>query len=274
MNRRWLITFSLLAHTGLGFGLFVAGVWRIERLDPPRLQFVMGVSLPAGAEPEGGSSKAAAEEMVRKKKEKKKRLVTDTQPVPKEVTAPQIATADTTGELGTGAGKGSGSGDTDGPPGGERCDDPMGCTDGTSGGNGGDPVCGNGTKEAGETCDDGNASAGDGCSATCKVEVKTLFVAPTVLQGLRLSGETQVHAPDTVKTTMLRDGREKAVGVLKLCIAGDGGISSVSIVASTKYEAYDAKLVAAARAWRYEPYTVNGTPMPVCGMVTFVYTIR
>ena len=25
---------------------------------------------------------------------------------------------------------------------------------------------------------------------------------------------------------------------------------------------------------RYKPYTVNGTPMPVCGVVTFVYTIR
>jgi TonB family protein len=272
MNRRWLITFSLLAHTGLGIGLFVAGVWRIERLDQPKMHYVIGVPLPAGAEPEGGSAKAAAEKL--EKKEKKKRIVKDAQPVPKEVKAPQIAAADTTGELGDGAGKGSGSGDTDGPPGGESCDDPLGCGEGTSGGNGGDPVCGNGTKEAGETCDDGNASAGDGCSASCKVEVKTLFVAPTVLQGLRISGETQVHAPDTVKTTMLRDGRERTVGVLKLCIAVDGGISSVSVVGSTKYEAYDAKLVAAARAWRYKPYTVNGTPMPVCGMVTFVYTIR
>ena len=48
----------------------------------------------------------------------------------------------------------------------------------------------------------------------------------------------------------------------------------VSVASSTRYEAYDARLVTAARAWRYRPYTVNGTPMPVCGMVTFVYTIR
>ena len=27
--------------------------------------------------------------------------------------------------------------------------------------------CGNGKREAGETCDDGNVVAGDGCSATC-----------------------------------------------------------------------------------------------------------
>lgn len=31
-------------------------------------------------------------------------------------------------------------------------------------------VCGNGRVEGGEACDDGNASAGDGCSATCLVE--------------------------------------------------------------------------------------------------------
>ena len=33
------------------------------------------------------------------------------------------------------------------------------------------PACGNSLKEAGEACDDGNASGGDGCSATCQIEV-------------------------------------------------------------------------------------------------------
>lgn len=32
------------------------------------------------------------------------------------------------------------------------------------------PVCGNGTQEAGEECDDSNLVAGDGCDATCSVE--------------------------------------------------------------------------------------------------------
>ncbi len=32
-------------------------------------------------------------------------------------------------------------------------------------------VCGNGLVESGETCDDGNVTAGDGCNATCNVEV-------------------------------------------------------------------------------------------------------
>jgi cysteine-rich repeat protein len=33
------------------------------------------------------------------------------------------------------------------------------------------PVCGNGEPEESETCDDGNASAGDGCDAECRAEL-------------------------------------------------------------------------------------------------------
>ncbi len=31
-------------------------------------------------------------------------------------------------------------------------------------------ACGNGTREAGEQCDDGNILNGDGCSAGCRIE--------------------------------------------------------------------------------------------------------
>lgn len=36
--------------------------------------------------------------------------------------------------------------------------------------NGAQPVCGNAGTETGETCDDGNTTSGDGCSATCQTE--------------------------------------------------------------------------------------------------------
>jgi hypothetical protein len=89
MNRRWLITFSVLAHTGLGAGLFVAGVWRIERLDQPRFQYVLGVPLPQGGEPEGGSSAAAPEKREEKKK-KDKKIVKDAQPLPKPLEVAEL----------------------------------------------------------------------------------------------------------------------------------------------------------------------------------------
>lgn len=45
------------------------------------------------------------------------------------------------------------------------------CTNGTcAAGGGGGAVCGNDIIEAGETCDDGNTTSGDGCSSACRAE--------------------------------------------------------------------------------------------------------
>src|SRR5450755_2201622 len=48
------------------------------------------------------------------------------------------------------------------------------CTQDIAGGGGGGDdtkmLCGNGTIDPGETCDDGNVASGDGCSATCQTE--------------------------------------------------------------------------------------------------------
>jgi cysteine-rich repeat protein len=43
------------------------------------------------------------------------------------------------------------------------------------------PVCGNGAREDAESCDDGNAAAGDGCSDTCIVEVTPTSFRATAL---------------------------------------------------------------------------------------------
>jgi len=44
------------------------------------------------------------------------------------------------------------------------------------------PCCGNGVKEGGEECDDGNTNNGDGCSSVCKTE-GGVCQAPSVLEG-------------------------------------------------------------------------------------------
>ncbi|WP_407692925.1 DUF4215 domain-containing protein [Pyxidicoccus xibeiensis] len=41
-------------------------------------------------------------------------------------------------------------------------------------------ACGNGAREAGEQCDDGNTTAGDGCSATCTTEAGLPPAAPVI----------------------------------------------------------------------------------------------
>ncbi len=63
-------------------------------------------------------------------------------------------------------------------------------------------LCGNGTIETGETCDDSNTTAGDGCSATCTIElaadlVETSITAPPA----SASVGTAFTVTDTVQNT-------------------------------------------------------------------------
>ena len=169
---------------------------------------------------------------------------------------------------GAGSGAGSGSGT-----------DPTAtgtCTENCGEAPPADPVCGNGAPEAGEQCDDGNAPGGDGCSATCLVEVKPppATVLPSVLQALRTSGETQVHPGEVDQSQMIHDGVGRVEAIVKLCITADGSVGQTRLLRSTKYPAYDAVLLAAVRDWRYQPFRVNGTAVPACSTVRFVYTIE
>lgn len=274
MSRRALIiVVSLVVHLGLGVTVLVSGAWRLERLDRPRAAaLALGVMLPPA--PAGGGGEAAAAAAPKPKLAPKRRVKEPVQPTPPREDRAELAAATdaTTGEhAGTGSGRGDGDGKGDG-------DGDGGDGDGSCAGDAcgvaaaSPPVCGDRRVEAPETCDDGNTTSGDGCSSTCRLE--PAVIPPTVLAGLRVSGDTQIVPPDPVKTMMLRDGRDRTTASLKVCIGATGAVTSVAVIGSTKYPAYDARLLAAVRAWRYRPYTINGAPAPSCSAVTFVYTIR
>ena len=103
---------------------------------------------------------------------------------------------------------------------------------------------------------------------------KQAVVQPQILKGLRTRGETAIHPPRDVYQQMARDRDYKTSGILKVCITATGAISSVSVLKSTGYAAYDAALVDGARGWSYRPYTADGVPVPVCSSVTFQYQMR
>jgi len=260
MTRRWLIALSLVAHLAAAAGLFVSGIWQLERLHAAPLAFKLHtLDLPAPA----GKLVARSQEPVKPKVTVLPPNVL-VQPVVKprvkQSGGPEIPPS----EIGTGNGPES------------RIDDT--CVSDCGPGPAAAPVCGNSAREAGEDCDDGNQLDGDGCSSTCRSEPKkpqpVSLIAPNVLQGLRIAGDTAVHPSTSTQTLMMRDGADKVVGTIKICIATDGSIASASLQRSTRYPDYDAKLVTAARDWRYRPYTLNGAPVPVCSMVTFIYRTR
>jgi TonB family protein len=96
-------------------------------------------------------------------------------------------------------------------------------------------------------------------------------VAPQALKSRRLEGEEQIQPPDEVRNQIRRDGKTMVTTVMKICINVGGGVSSVKQLKSSGYDAYDEKIKAKMRGWRYQPFTVNGKPAPVCSSVTFIY---
>jgi cysteine-rich repeat protein len=264
MSHRWLIAVSLTAHFAVAGGLFAAGVWRIDRMDSPHGRTHLDVWQPAPPPaPAGGSVAVKIPEFQHK----------EHKTIPHDRTQPPIVAsidtkADTTTDIGDiGGGGGSGDPDAVGTCT-ENCDKdaPPAAA-----------VCGNGSVEAGEQCDDGNALNGDGCSSTCRIEVRprpTAIVAPSVLQGLRLSGDTQVHPSNSTQTLMVHDGATQVAGTIKLCLGTDGGVARADMLISTKYADYDAALLRAVHGWRYQPYRLNGVAVPACSTVRFLYSLR
>jgi TonB family protein len=263
MSRRWLVAVSVTAHLCILTGVFVSGIWRLERLEPGKHKFSLHVQPPPPPPAPAGGAKAP-QPLDFKPLVPKPVVKGPHQPVPQVDTPPQDQV-----RTGDGDGSGSGSGDPNSL---------STCTENCGDGPPAEPVCGNGSLEAGEQCDDGNTTGGDGCSASCRIEVKPAPPVPTlpasVLAGLRISGETQVHPDEITHNQMIRDGVGRVAGVVKLCIAADGSVGSTRILASTKYAAYDAALVAAVAGWRYEPYRLNGTPVAACSTVRFVYALH
>lgn len=263
MSHRWLIAVSMGAHLAVAGGLFVAGIWRIERMEDhnrSRAEILQPAPPPA---PSGGPVAAKLPDI--KPKDRPPHVAKG--PVqPTSTPKPPIAEPESDG------------GGNPGPDGPGDSDAPGTCTENCGEGPHTAPVCGDGSRDASEECDDGNTVNGDGCSSTCRIEVKpkppAAQVAPNVLSGLRISGETQLHPSSLTQSMMIHDGASRVVGTIKLCISTEGGVTSAAMLGSTRYKDYDATLLSAVRAWRYRPYTLNGAPIPACSSVTFIYTIQ
>jgi TonB family protein len=240
-----LVITSVGLHIFAVSGLMIAGFWKLDRLEPGRSTFDLAVASPPAAAASGSPAAAKAEPFKRKKPPKV--VARDiVQPDKREIeTTRAVATANapSDGTGGTGSGAGSGSGF-----------DPIGT------GTCAIPPCGGG-------------GSGSAAPVTTKA-TPPIIVPPTVIKGLRTSGETQIHPPPVVKTTMLRDGASKVVATLRLCVGTDGEVSGVSVLKSSGYAGYDAALDDGLHRWHYRAYEVNGRKVPVCGVVTFVYSIK
>jgi len=98
-------------------------------------------------------------------------------------------------------------------------------------------------------------------------------VPPTLLEGSRVAGDKMIVPDDVTKTEIQRSGKDRIIGSFKLCLTVTGAISSITMLKSTGFPAYDNKIQRKMRSeWRYKPYMVNGKAVPVCTAVTFIYS--
>jgi TonB family protein len=267
MSRRWLVAVSAFAHLAVAGGLFVSGVWRLERLEAPRLAMRgLGYMMPPPA-PSGGSVAPTPPKIERKViKKKKPDVLVRPDPTRHEDPPPEKDDNDDGGDgTGTGPGKSTDTGECL-----ENCGDTQAAA----------PVCGDRLVEGDEQCDDGNKINGDGCSSTCRLEPKPVpparprILTSAMLDGMRMSGETQIHPSSATRNMMMRANVMSTFAVIVLCIATDGSVASATLSRSTTYTEYDQSLLSGVRTWHYRPYMMNGAPVPACGTVRFDYRMN
>lgn len=243
-NRRYLVAVSLTVHLAIVLGLFVAGFWRIDRLDAPRRTIDLAVAAPPPPAPSGSPSAAKAEPFTKKKPRAIPKVITQPEP-PDPETRPVASTLPpSTGDGGTGSGAGSGSGT-----------DPQGSGD-----------C------VGEHC--GPATPAPEPAVQRCVQCDPIPVPPPVIRGMRISGDTQIQPPDLEKTALLRSGTNRATATVKVCVGETGTATSLAMFKGSGYAGWDRAILAAVQKWRYKPHTIAGRAVTVCGMVTFIYEIH
>jgi hypothetical protein len=246
-NRRIFLTGSGLAHIGFAAFFVIAGMWKIEKLPIDRMVPTnLATFIPPG-DSGGGAPPAAVAQIVKVKKQIVKARV---QPV---VMASKVETP-TTDEAATDPNATPGNGTGGDGHGLDRPTDGAGCVS---------PPCGVGEPSAPVEKKD---------IVPPVVAPPTTMVAPSVVAGLRISGETQIAPSDIVANAIVRDGADRVIGTFKICLSSQGSVSSVRTLKSTGYPAYDADITQGMQTWRYRAYIIGGAAVPVCSVVTFAYS--
>jgi periplasmic protein TonB len=100
---------------------------------------------------------------------------------------------------------------------------------------------------------------------------KPKVVAPTVLESQKLSGAIPPLPPNVKEQAFNTLGNQPGMltAMFKVCIGGDGAISSINMIKPSGSAALDDFIRANLKTWRYRPYMIDGKPTPICGTKVF-----
>jgi hypothetical protein len=118
--------------------------------------------------------------------------------------------------------------------------------------------------------DPGNGSGGIGpdCeAAACDGPPTTFFVAPNVASG-RLAIDPQAERYRVKLPPALSRAGMRLWVLARLCVRTDGQVERVSLLRGAD-PTLDPLVIATLQTWRYQPYSVNGRPVPFCTNVRY-----
>jgi TonB family protein len=237
-RRTWasmLLTISVVVHGVLFAALLIRSFWMIKQLEPPKRESTLAVAPPPPPPPKGNPGHKMKDQ-PKEIKPKKHKITETVQPVKVE---PKL----------------------EDPSQNDSNDDPNATPDGDENSTGG--------------IDTGvNTEAPPPPPPPPPPPTAPTIVAAQMLQGNRISGDPQIHPDESTEIEISRSGKTRLITSAKLCLDKAGNISSVSLVKSSGFPAYDDKIRREMNTWRYKPWTVNGQAVPVCTAITFIYSVQ
>ena len=97
-------------------------------------------------------------------------------------------------------------------------------------------------------------------------------VTPSALDANRISGSKNIPPDSSTMDAIARSGKAQVQASYKVCVGVDGTLTAITLLKSTGFPDYDAKIQNAVRGeWRYRPFLINGRATPVCTALKFIY---
>lgn len=90
---------------------------------------------------------------------------------------------------------------------------------------------------------------------------------------VRVDGDAAIQPDAPTAAAMVAAGRTRVISSWAVVIDSGGWVQEVAAITSTGFLAYDARLAAGIRSWRFQPFEdEDGMAIPVATTYTFVWT--
>jgi hypothetical protein len=89
---------------------------------------------------------------------------------------------------------------------------------------------------------------------------------------VRVSGSTTIIPSASTQAMVAERQPPRVISSWKLCLDESGSVTMVDKLKSTGFVDYDASIRGELASWKYAPYEKDGQIVPVCTMVSLVYS--